>query len=310
MTFSANPFTPVKKSSTLLAAALAACFAGGALALPVGPQVVAGTATLSQNGAALTIQNSASAILDWQRFGIAAGESVRFIQPSASSSVLNRVLGNDPSQLLGQLSSNGRVWLVNPAGILVGPGAKIDTAGFVGSTLNVRNEDFLAGRLTFQNTPGAGSLVNRGAITTPAGGSVYLVASEVSNEGIITTPQGETLLAAGQKVELIDTATPGVKVEITGEAGKVTNLGQIATDAGRIGMVGALVKNSGKLDASSVVREGGRIFLKARQETFVEGEGKLTATGKTGGTIDVQGHHVAVTDQAQIDASGEEDEKD
>ena len=33
MTFSANPFTPVKKSSTLLAAALAACFAGGALAL-------------------------------------------------------------------------------------------------------------------------------------------------------------------------------------------------------------------------------------------------------------------------------------
>ena len=124
MTFSANPFTPTKKSSTLLAAALAACFAGSALALPVGPQVVAGTATLTQAGNALTIQNSASAILDWQRFGIAAGESVRFIQPSVSSSVLNRVLGNAPSQLLGQLSSNGRVWLVNPAGILVGPGAK------------------------------------------------------------------------------------------------------------------------------------------------------------------------------------------
>ncbi len=299
------PFPSVRKTSCLLAAALAACFAAPVLALPTGAQVVAGTATLSQNGAALTIQNSASAILDWQRFGIAAGESVRFIQPSASSSVLNRVLGNDPSQLLGQLSSNGRVWLVNPAGILVGPGAKIDTAGFVASTLNVRNEDFLAGRLTFQNTQGAGSLVNRGAITTPAGGSVYLVASEVTNEGIITTPAGETLLAAGQKVELIDTATPGVKVEITGEAGKVTNLGQIATDAGRIGMVGALVKNSGKLDASSVVREGGRIFLKARQETFVEGDGQLAATGKTGGTIDVQGHHVAVADRAQIDASGE-----
>ncbi|MBP9218219.1 MAG: filamentous hemagglutinin N-terminal domain-containing protein, partial [Sterolibacterium sp.] len=299
--------TPFPWRKTLLAAALAAGFAASAPvgALPVGPQVVAGTASVLQNGAALTIQNSASAILDWQRFGIAAGESVRFLQPSASSSVLNRVLGNDPSQLLGQLTSNGRVWLVNPAGILVGPGARIDTAGFVASTLNVRNEDFLAGRLTFQNTPGAGSLVNRGSITTTAGGSVYLVAPEVSNEGLITTPQGETLLAAGQKIELIDTATPGVKVEITGEAGKVTNLGQIATDAGRIGMVGALVKNSGKLDASSVVREGGRIFLKARQETFVEGEGQLAATGKTGGTIDVQGHHVAVTDQARIDASGE-----
>lgn len=105
------PFPSVRKTSCLLAAALAACFAAPVLALPTGAQVVAGTATLSQNGAALTIQNSASAILDWQRFGIAAGESVRFIQPSASSSVLNRVLGNDPSQLLGQLSSNGRVWL-------------------------------------------------------------------------------------------------------------------------------------------------------------------------------------------------------
>ncbi len=288
----------------LLAVVLASCFVEAVHAMPVDPRLVSGAATFNQSGNVLTINNSHNAILDWRSFNIAAGEAVRFNQPSASSSVLNRVLGNDPSQLLGQLGSNGRVWLVNPAGILVGPGARIDTAGFVASTLNIRNEDFLAGRLNFQNTPGAGSVVNQGAISTPDGGSVYLVASDVSNEGIITTPQGETILAAGQTVELIDTATPGVKVEITGAAGNATNLGTIVAEAGRVGVVGVLVRNSGNLNASSVVNEGGRIFLRARQETRIDKEAVLTATGSKGGRIEVLGDRVAVTDESRLDASG------
>ena len=59
------------------------------------------------------------------------------MQQSASSAVLNRVVGADISQIHGQLLSNGRVFLINPAGILIGAGAVIDTAGFVGSTLKM-----------------------------------------------------------------------------------------------------------------------------------------------------------------------------
>jgi filamentous hemagglutinin family protein len=51
-----------------------------------------------------------------------------------------------PTAIYGTLSSNGRVWLVNPAGIMVGPGGKVDVAAFVASTLNISNADFLAGR--------------------------------------------------------------------------------------------------------------------------------------------------------------------
>mgnify|MGYP002131157107 CR=1 FL=1 len=76
--------------------------------------------------------------------------------------------------------------------------------------------------------PGAGSVVNQGTITTPSGGSVYLIGTNVSNNGVITTPQGETILAAGATVHLVDSATPGVKVEITGSEGNATNLGTIA----------------------------------------------------------------------------------
>ena len=70
-------------------------------------------------------------------FSIGAGELARFVQPSAASAILNRVTGGDPSSILGQLQSNGRVFLVNPSGIVFGPGAVIDAAGLVASTLNI-----------------------------------------------------------------------------------------------------------------------------------------------------------------------------
>ena len=250
--------------------AVAACFVSAdALALPVGAQVVNGTAGFNQAGNVLTVTNSNGAIINWQQFNISAGNGVRFNQPSASSSVLNRVLASDPSVILGSLTSNGRVWLVNPAGILVGQGARIDVAGFVASTLNISNADFLANRMRFEANPGAGNVINQGKITTPMGGSVYLIGSNVTNEGIISTPKGETILAAGNKVELIDSATPGVKVEITGAEGNATNLGEISAEAGRIGIAGVVVKNSGRLNASSVVEEGGRIFLRASKDALV-----------------------------------------
>ena len=122
----------------LIAAAISACFASApAWANPTGPQVVNGSASFNQAGNLLTVTNTNGAIINWNSFSIGANETTRFNQASAASSVLNRVLANDPSVLLGTLSSNGRVWLVNPAGIMVGQGARIDVAGFVASTLNV-----------------------------------------------------------------------------------------------------------------------------------------------------------------------------
>ncbi|MCF8176122.1 MAG: filamentous hemagglutinin N-terminal domain-containing protein [Burkholderiaceae bacterium] len=292
--------TPIR----LGVAAVAACFiAAPTLANPENPLVVNGTASFNQVGTVLTVTNSNGAIINWDKFSIQAGETTHFAQAAASSTVLNRVL-NDPSAIYGTLSSNGRVWLVNPAGIMVGPGGRVDTAGFVASTLSIRNEDFLAGRNLFVNSGGAGNVVNQGEIRTPAGGSVYLIGSNVSNEGIITTPQGETILAAGATVSLIDSATPGVKVDITGAAGNSTNLGSITAEAGRIGIAGVIVRNSGTLNASSVVSDGGRIFLKASQDAYVDGNGRIVTTGTKGGSVEVLGNRVAVMDNASIDASG------
>lgn len=279
-----------------------AALAGAALAgnvLPNGHTLVAGQASVTQTGNRLDItQTTAKAILNWDSFNIGNQASVRFIQPNGDAVALNRVLSNDPSTLLGQLSANGKVWLINPAGILVGQGARIDVAGLVASTLAVRDEDFLAGRLHFAAPAGAapGTVRNLGQIGTPAGGSVYLIGASVDNQGLISAPGGEVLLAAGQRVRLVDSATPGVAIEVTGTDGNVTNLGQILSAAGRIGLAAALVRNDGIIDASSVVAEGGRIFLRAGRALDTGAGSRIAADGASGGQVTLN-----ADDAARID---------
>ncbi len=274
----------------LISAALAACFAQTGAAMPTAPNVAHGSATFSQNGGALTVTNSSGAVINWNTFSIGSGESVRFVQPNASSSVMNRVLAADPSVLLGALQSNGKVFLINPAGITVGAGARIDVAGFVASTLALSDEDFLAGRLNFVAAPGAAAVKVAGGaeIATPSGGQVYLIAPQVENAGLISTPQGEVVLAAGQRVELIDTGTPGVKVAVDA-GGEALNLGRLMAESGRVGMVGAVVRQQGTASAASLVREGGRIFLKATQTAELAAGSTTDASGAQGGTVDVDG---------------------
>jgi filamentous hemagglutinin family protein len=112
-----------------LAVSFACC--GGAAANPVGPNVTAGSATFNAAGKTLNVTNAPGTIINWNSFSIGSGEHTRFLQQSASSAVLNRVVGNDASSILGALSSNGRVFVVNPHGIVFGAGARIDTAGFI-----------------------------------------------------------------------------------------------------------------------------------------------------------------------------------
>jgi filamentous hemagglutinin family protein len=291
-----------------LALGVAACFAVAsadmALALPVNPAVVAGQASFAQSGGTLTVTNKAGTIINWQGFSIGVSELTRFVQPSASSAVLNRVTGAESSTILGTLQSNGRVFLLNPNGIVFGKGSVVDVAGLVASSLDMSNADFLGGRLAFTAGAVAGSVLNQGAITTPTGGNVYLIAPDVQNSGIITSPKGEVVLAAGKSVQLVDIGTPDLRVEITAPGNEAVNLGEIAAQAGRVGIAGTLVRNSGTLNASSAVEEGGRVFLRASQDTYVDGAGRIVATGTKGGRVEVLGNRVAVMDNAGIDASG------
>ena len=288
-----QPKTQKKQSSrwalalrrTASATAVAACFSGAVLANPTAPTVVSGTASFATTGNILNVTNSHNAIINWGSFSIGVNELTRFIQPSALSAVLNRVIGQDPSAILGALQSNGRVFLLNPNGIVFGSGAQINVAGLVASTLNLSNDDFLNNRMRFTDGAGAGSVVNNGSIT---GGSVYLVGNAVTNNGLISSPNGEVVLAAGNSVELVNPGTPNLRVEIVAPDNEARNLGTITAEAGRIGIYAGLINSSGTLNASSAVAEGGKILLKASQSITLSAGSLTTASGTTGGRVEIQ----------------------
>lgn len=170
------------------------------LAAPQGGQVLSGEASISQaivGGQRVTTinQSSSKATLSWQSFSIANGESVRFIQPSANSVTVNRISAPNGSKILGKLSANGQVWLINPAGVYFGSGAQINVGGLIASSVNIPDHTDplkIRGPLPFSDS--ASSVTNEGQITTASGGYVALLGANVSSLGSITSPGGRILL--------------------------------------------------------------------------------------------------------------------
>jgi filamentous hemagglutinin family protein len=276
---------------------LASCFATGAAyaqaVLPTNPHAMTGIAGINTVGNTMTVTtNAARSIVNWQTFSIGSGATVAIQQPGATSANLNRVVGSggaiDPSLILGTLQSNGRVFLLNPSGIVFGAGSQVDVAGLVASSLNLSNADFLSGRLNFTAVPGAGAVLNQGAINAASGGEVYLVGPAVTHSGIITSPQGEVILAAGNSVDLVNPGTPNLRVEITAPDNEAKNLGTIVAQSGRIGIYAGLITSSGTLNADrAVVGPAGEILLKATASVAVEGiisalDGTVTIEGPFG----------------------------
>ncbi|MDH6232250.1 filamentous hemagglutinin family protein [Mesorhizobium soli] len=275
--------------------------------LPTGGQIVSGSGTITTNGNAMTINQSTDRMIaNWQSFSIGAGNSVTFNQPGASSVALNRVVGQDPSQILGSLTANGQVFLVNPNGIVVGKDASVQAGGFVGSTLGISDGDFLAGNYRF--TGSGGSIVNQGAIT---GNVVALIAPKVSNEGTITGSAG---LAAGTDVLLDFTGDGLLSVEVKGSTVEalVENKGLIKADGG-VAILTAkgasaakkgVVNNSGTIEAKTIAKKKGRILLLGGMDNGeVKVSGRLDASapnGGDGGFIETSASKVKIADSAQI----------
>jgi len=262
-----------------------------ALANPQGATVRAGQITFDPSGSDLRIlQGSNKAIIDWNSFSIGEGEATRFLMPGSNSAVLNRVTGPDISSLQGLLQANGKVFLLNPHGVVVGANGIIDTGGFVASTLNVTDEDFLNGNdLLFKGASNA-AIVNLGKISA-SDSDVVLIATQVDNRGQISAPDGTAALAAGTEVLLQEAGAERVFVR-QGNASSVRNSGDIAAQVAELkaggNIYGLAIQNSGKVRATGAVNEGGQIFLRANGGKIANA-GKLEATRPGGGSkVDIQ----------------------
>src|SRR5699024_3652106 len=266
--------------------------------LPTGGQIVAGSGSIqTPSGNQMNIiQNSQNMVANWNSFDIGKGNTVQFYQPNSSAVALNRVVGGGESKIMGNLKANGQVFLVNANGVLFGKDASVSTSGFVASTRDIKNDDFMNRRYTFSGGQKAGAeIVNQGALTTNAGGYIVLAADKVSNSGTIRTPGGKTVLAAGERVTLQRDNGGLTSVQVSGDVvnALVENRGLISARDGQVyltafgrDMLGGggsgVVHLRGTMQADNASGQGGKVVVQG-QNILLDKGSSITATGSQGG---------------------------
>ena len=290
-----------------------------AWALPKDGTVVSGSSTItSPDGKTTTVkQTTGKSIINWKDYSIGKGETVRYIQPGKSSVSLNRVTGSDPSAIYGSLLANGSVWVINPNGLLIGKDAKINTGSFLGSTLDINNDDFITGKYLFRKTSDkTSSITNQGEINAAEGGYVVMISPSIVNEGKITADKGKAYLAAGDEVTLnfadnnligftIDKQTAENALGITNTGSIIANGGEVILSAKAAGNISrTVINNEGLIQAQTIEDKNGTIkLLGGMENNIIKINGTLDASapnGGNGGFIETSAANVKVNDSAVI----------
>ncbi|MCA9294779.1 MAG: filamentous hemagglutinin N-terminal domain-containing protein, partial [Phycisphaerales bacterium] len=262
-------------------------FAPDAYAGPKGTRVSRGWANVQRDGATTIIRTGKKTILDHESFDIGLNETVQFIQPNAKSRVLNRITGAAPTNIEGTILANGRVYIVNPAGVYFGDGAVVNAAQVYAGAATITDRDFMKGRNHFTDVRGA--IVNEGMITADA---VHLIGQSVANHGVIVTDQGVVSMQVGDDVYLRERGRQ-VSARITGAGnaaggpGTIENTGVITAPGGFISLgagdaLSVAVRNTGSISAAE-----GRVEL--HTAGAVDNAGMIDAGAGTGhaGRIDI-----------------------
>ncbi|WP_267110694.1 filamentous hemagglutinin N-terminal domain-containing protein [Xanthomonas sacchari] len=273
-----------------------------------------GTATIDTHGSVTTVnQASDKLVINWRDMNVGKDETLNFVQKDATAAVLNRITSADPTTILGTLNANGRVFVVNPNGVLIGQGANLNVGSLVASSLDIKDDDFDADKLDFAQA-GKGEVSNLGQIK--ARDSVALLgANKVRNDGTIVASGGTIVLAAADGIRL---AFSGSNLQATLSQGSlqalVENGGLIASSNGdvvltawaRDAIARSVINNTGTLEATTLdaTAANGTVALRS----LGNGEVGVGGTIATHGTpydqigIDVQGQGIAVQDGADLEA--------
>jgi filamentous hemagglutinin family protein len=292
--------------------------------LPTGYNVVSGSASFQNDGTTLSISASNKAIIEYSQFNIGEHNTVNIYSPLS----LHRIVGNDPSQILGQLNSTGRVVIINANGVRFGINAEVNAKSLVTSTLNLSNQNFLSGIYAFQRDPGQSpaGIINQGHLQ--AQDDVGLIAGSIQNSGTIQAAKID--LAVGDKVTY--TLGPDIAIQTTIDeplqqqvANAQSAIENSGTLRGNVVQVQAklaqsfyntTVNNTGIIEATGLTQNpNGQIVAgqvnvlgtSADTQALVQNSGTVTATNTqgVGGHINWLGDNVLVTGNGLLDASGQ-----
>jgi filamentous hemagglutinin family protein len=239
----------------------------------------------------------------FSKFGLTPEQTANFLSNPSIQNILGRVTGGNASVINGLIQvtgGNSNLFLMNPAGIVFGPSARLNVpAAFTATTatgIGFGNHWFNAIGLNdyaslvgtpsaFAFTSQSSAIDNEGQLGVNQGQSLALLGSAVVNRGTLTAPGGNIVVAAVPGENLVRLSQPGhlLSLEIQppdASTLQMSSLPQLLTgSSGEYEMGTTMV--SGTLDVSN------------------------PKVGQTGGTVYALGNKVGLVDNARVNASGD-----
>ncbi|MFK8182835.1 MAG: CHAT domain-containing protein [Phormidesmis sp.] len=263
---------------------------------------------------------------DFEQFDVNADQTVNFITVPDIQNVVSTVSSHQASVIDGTLQvsgSNANLYLMNPAGILLGPNIQLNLPGSFSATTatglefgeeqltgNSSNNyaaltgDVSAFRFDSQQT---GAVVNLGDLNVGDGQSITLIGSTVVNTGNLRAPEGSITLAAIEDGNTVRIQQEKQLLSLEVEATDAMLLGKEIITPTSLGemLVGGNLNHGTQL----VTNADGTVHITGNEHPISAGRGEtitsglLSTTGDFGGNINVLGENVAVR-EAVLDASG------
>jgi filamentous hemagglutinin family protein len=270
----------------------------------------------------------------FQRFGLDANQTANFLANPAIQNILGRVVGGDASVINGRIQVTGgnpNLYLINPAGIVFGPGASLNVPGSFGATtangigfgnqwlnaIGSNNYAALTGdpsQFAFTTT---GAIVNRGNLAVQPGQNLLLLGGTVVSTGTLTAPGGSVTIAAIPNEKLVRITQAGNLLSLDlpvadrvalnplprlpvslPELLTIGGGSEVTVQPGDV-MATAIVAESATVQAShnltlpsSQIQTTGDVRLVAGNTVQVQDSPTAATVVQSGGSLQIQGHQV------------------
>ncbi|MEQ8383879.1 MAG: filamentous hemagglutinin N-terminal domain-containing protein, partial [Coleofasciculus sp. A1-SPW-01] len=237
--------------------------------------------TVNQEGNKFKIEDGVEAgnnqIFSFDQFSLGSDQEAIFNVDANIQNILSRVTGGDLSQINGIIDIEGgtgstNLFLMNPAGIVFGQGARLDVPGsFTATTATSIGLDsgwfnatgpIDANQLTGNpnnyfafDTSEPGAIINSADLDVE-NGNLTLIGGTVASEGTLSTPNGQITIATVPGNSIVRLSQPGMVLSLDIERPAYSGSDPIAlTD------IPALITGGNLQNATTLAVENGQVVL-------------------------------------------------
>ncbi len=250
----------------------------------------------------------------FRRFGVEKGQIVNFASTETIRNILARVVSGEPSIINGIIKVTGgasNLFLINPAGMVFGPGAQLNVpASFLATTasgiefngnwftaIGANNYEKLVGNPTgyaFPKSDG-GVIINEGHLAVPSGESLTLLAGTVISLGTLEAPGGQINLVAVPDEQVVRLTQNGhlLSLEIANSQWNKTSKNGTPARITPLSFPKMLTGGNKEHAQGVTINSEGKIVLSASNQTIEPTRGTVIVSGEinTAASVEINSSH-------------------